>query len=189
MLARMAIRFQCPSCRQPIEIDDPWAEKPVACPFCRKTVLAPAESSLNFDHVPVATPLTSPYSASAAGDHLAAADSGRRSSLPVWAVAMAIAAFVLPFVPYLLFPQDMKQFEGPDAYQRLTDDIGKGQMPKGIEKIAVVGLLTLLCWVGGVVCGFVSLVRYRSQRALAITALSICGLLLLMNCAGTLFLR
>ena len=42
----MSIRFQCGSCSQPIEVDDEWASKPVACPYCRKTVTAPMESTL-----------------------------------------------------------------------------------------------------------------------------------------------
>ena len=42
----MTIRFQCGSCSQPIEVDDEWSAKPVACPYCRKTVTAPIESTL-----------------------------------------------------------------------------------------------------------------------------------------------
>ena len=54
----MAIRFQCSLCAQPIEIDDEWASKLVACPYCRKTVTAPAESTLDENAtVPTATPL------------------------------------------------------------------------------------------------------------------------------------
>lgn len=42
----MAIQFQCVSCRQPIEVDDDLASKIIACPYCRKTMTAPAESQL-----------------------------------------------------------------------------------------------------------------------------------------------
>ncbi|MCG3130599.1 MAG: hypothetical protein FLDDKLPJ_01364 [Phycisphaerae bacterium] len=60
----MAIRFLCPSCRQPIETDDVWAEKLVACPFCRTTVTAPALSTLGtvetVTGVPGARPAWSP---------------------------------------------------------------------------------------------------------------------------------
>ncbi len=42
----MAIQFYCASCRQPIEIDDEWAEKNVVCPYCRHTVSAPAISQI-----------------------------------------------------------------------------------------------------------------------------------------------
>lgn len=54
----MAIRFQCPSCAQPIEVDDELASRLVACPYCRKTVTAPATSTLSDpSQVPVAVPL------------------------------------------------------------------------------------------------------------------------------------
>ncbi|RJP40604.1 MAG: hypothetical protein C4547_02565 [Phycisphaerales bacterium] len=54
----MAIRFSCPGCKQPLEVDDEWAGKLVACPFCRNTVTAPEESTLTADSdVPMATPL------------------------------------------------------------------------------------------------------------------------------------
>ncbi len=43
----MAIRFLCASCAQPIEVDEEWALKPVACPYCRKTVTAPVESQID----------------------------------------------------------------------------------------------------------------------------------------------
>lgn len=57
----MAIRFQCVSCSQPIEIDDEWASKPVACPYCKNTITAPPESTLAAsDEVPVASPLAAP---------------------------------------------------------------------------------------------------------------------------------
>ena len=41
----MPIQFLCVSCEHPIEIDDEWAGKSVACPFCRNTVVAPVEST------------------------------------------------------------------------------------------------------------------------------------------------
>ena len=48
----MSIRFPCPSCAQPIETDDQWASKLVACPFCRNMVNAPAESTLAVEQPP-----------------------------------------------------------------------------------------------------------------------------------------
>ncbi len=41
----MAIHFACPSCRQPIEVDDDWAGQSAACPYCRNVVTAPAAST------------------------------------------------------------------------------------------------------------------------------------------------
>jgi len=42
----MTIRFPCGACTQPIEIDDEWASKQAACPYCRKTITVPAQSTL-----------------------------------------------------------------------------------------------------------------------------------------------
>jgi hypothetical protein len=40
----MAIRFQCPACSQPIEVDDADANHQVVCFYCRAVVTAPAVS-------------------------------------------------------------------------------------------------------------------------------------------------
>lgn len=42
----MAIQFACPECRQAIEIDDEWGGQTVSCPYCRRVVRAPTESTL-----------------------------------------------------------------------------------------------------------------------------------------------
>jgi hypothetical protein len=57
----MPIQFQCPGCTEPIEVDAEWALKPVTCPYCRRTVTAPAESTLpDPTRMPVAQPLSGP---------------------------------------------------------------------------------------------------------------------------------
>ena len=46
------------ACSQPIEVDEEWASRTVACPYCRKTVTAPAESTLtDLDQAPMASPV------------------------------------------------------------------------------------------------------------------------------------
>jgi DNA-directed RNA polymerase subunit RPC12/RpoP len=42
----MAIQFACPSCRQPIEIDDEYGGRQVSCPYCHHVVAAPTRSTL-----------------------------------------------------------------------------------------------------------------------------------------------
>ena len=56
----MAIRFACPSCRQPIEIDNEWAGQSVGCPYCRKVVSAPHASTWPESQIPVGTPVRQP---------------------------------------------------------------------------------------------------------------------------------
>lgn len=111
----MAIRFQCPSCAQPIEVDDDLASRLVACPYCRKTVTAPATSTLSDpSQVPVAVPL-----APASNAHGAQRTYAQRSDVPAGAWpdgahyyppppnasgnALAIVAFALACTTLLMF--------------------------------------------------------------------------------------
>lgn len=41
----MAIQFNCPSCTQPIEVDDEVAGQSAACPYCGKVVTVPTAST------------------------------------------------------------------------------------------------------------------------------------------------
>lgn len=81
----MAIQFQCPSCSQPIEVDDEFAGQPAACPYCRRVVSVPEKTTLAPAGAVVARPLP-PESNSgsvvpgAAPDHSQAAPPDR----PVW---------------------------------------------------------------------------------------------------------
>ena len=40
----MAIQFPCPSCGQPIEVDDEYGGQTAACPYCRRVVNVPTQS-------------------------------------------------------------------------------------------------------------------------------------------------
>jgi len=51
----MAIQFACPACQQPIEVDDEWADQTVSCPYCRRVVRAPAQSTLQLSAIPPAS--------------------------------------------------------------------------------------------------------------------------------------
>ncbi len=48
----MPIQFSCPSCRQPIEVDDEFGGAQVSCPYCRNVVTAPTESTLSIAETP-----------------------------------------------------------------------------------------------------------------------------------------
>lgn len=54
----MAIQFTCPGCSQPIEIDELHAGQAVGCPYCKRVVTAPKESTL-MTAPPVARPARS----------------------------------------------------------------------------------------------------------------------------------
>lgn len=78
----MAIQFRCPSCRQPIEVDDEFRGQPAACPYCRRVVTVPAESELAPAGVVVARPANPEVSGGALSTPHAggSSDAGSQSS-------------------------------------------------------------------------------------------------------------
>lgn len=52
----MAIQFQCPGCKQPIEVDDEHAGKTAACPYCRGVITVPQQSTYEPEPIPPARP-------------------------------------------------------------------------------------------------------------------------------------
>jgi hypothetical protein len=53
----MAIQFACPSCAQPIEVDDEHAGRMATCPYCRRVVTVPTASTMGTAAAPSARPL------------------------------------------------------------------------------------------------------------------------------------
>lgn len=92
----MAIRFQCPSCQQPIETDDEWGGKLVNCPYCRNTVTAPLQSTLEVCSAP---PPIAAEGGTVVSTASAAPDSGGFSPASPWPVPPA-----WPAPPYLQMP-------------------------------------------------------------------------------------
>src|SRR5512140_2444206 len=113
----MAIRFSCPSCAQPIEVDDNWGGQSVGCPYCRRVVTAPPQSNWPPAEVPLASPARPlpPQSAASAqpgfappppppgytGPFVQAVPGVPRSAPPTmsrsagWALVLAVASVVL----------------------------------------------------------------------------------------------
>lgn len=56
----MAIQFPCPSCSQPIEVDDEYGGQTAACPYCRRVVNVPTESPDEIRPAAMARPTLSP---------------------------------------------------------------------------------------------------------------------------------
>lgn len=52
----MAIQFRCVGCSQPIEVDNEFAGRTAMCPYCRRVVTVPAESTLHEAAPAVARP-------------------------------------------------------------------------------------------------------------------------------------
>ncbi len=199
----MAIRFQCGSCGQPIEIDDVWASKLVACPYCQKTVTAPAASTLpDLSSTPTATPLTGNQSGQDhAGDFAGGLQAPvRRSRLGIVALILASLALVMSLsfssivgahLDQLLEMEHLKKQyieEGSDmlsATQRAmaeTLQAGPGGAPPMWVVIACLLMLGAgLTWFSAITCALIALRNPTSRRQASI-ALCLCVLVLILTC-------
>ncbi|NLX14636.1 MAG: hypothetical protein GXY44_13425 [Phycisphaerales bacterium] len=199
----MAIQFQCPACRQPIEIEEQWAGQPVACPYCQRVVTAPTQSSWPGEQIPTASP-TSHASDSAHPHPSAVSATDPFSSLPpassakgIWAFILACTATVLCILAYVSFSVNMAaaivQTVGPNAtpqeqQEAMTKVMTEGKIPHSplASASVIVGTASGL---GSLALALLALVRREGGRGLAIAALVITplflfcqlGLLLLMS--------
>ncbi len=196
----MAIRFLCGSCTQPIEIDDEWASNQVACPYCRKTVTAPATSTLDATGVvPSASEATFGQLEHSALPHSPA---NSRGPGPAHQNRLAVVAFILMVLsvasliaaelvlaphmeelePVLRSVQDAKSFgdisraqaEFFDAYEVL---------PGWYLASVVLQATSALAWLAAVTCGIIAVLR-QHRRPLAVTTLVIAGLVPVFFCCG-----
>ena len=202
-MTAMAIRFQCASCAQPIEIDDEWASKAVACPYCHKTVTAPAKSSLDD---PTDVPVAAPVADSPVQPGMSPSISqgpGQPDLRPNWMAILAAAsagAMLVLIVIYL----SLVQAHGPemlDAMNHETDpgkameafrnyvDAQGGFLPSWALSMLAVIAGAGFCWIATGIFGLLGL-RGIKHRWLAIAALGLAGLAPpVLCCGGGLFIN
>lgn len=184
----MAIQFPCPSCRQPIEVDDEWASSHVGCPYCHKTVLAPAVSEpVGGVSIPRGRP---------AGGYPSAPAYDAQPVDPRRGKTVGIVALVLSIVTLIGFNVGDKMLTGrflPDDIQGVeeynqaikewqqdwTQQFEQGQVPEGFGLLALFVGFMFLFWLSGVICGVVA-VRRPGGRRLGVIALVVSALLPLM---------
>jgi len=190
----MTIRFQCGACAQPIEIDDEWASKTVACPYCRKTVVAPAESTLD-EKAPV--PMASAYASppNAPGQYAVPAGTGASNRVAVAALVLGITTLAMFYgartilVAHSLQLQElMKAAQSSSSFAQNMEAQQKffEQYPDAPQWLAPAGLLgmgSLLTWVATLVCGIIG-IRRPVRRGMASSALVIAALVPILFCSG-----
>ena len=191
----MAIRFQCPACFQPIEVDDDLASRVVACPYCRKTISAPAASTLaEAAQVPTAAPLGA---GRAAGPHYHPGAEPRGNPLAVVAFILAMATlttfilFTVILVNHRIeFEELIKEIQeagGGSAGQ--FQAMGKymqargGAIPTWFLAMGLLFMASLGTCGAGLICGLLAL-RRPQGRGLATAAITICAIYVVLNCAG-----
>ena len=201
----MAIRFQCAGCGEPIEIDDQWASKPVVCPYCRKTITAPAESTLqDVAEIPTARPMpgvAAPGEVVAYGPGAGVSVSGAPHQMGTLRPTniVALVSLVLASLTVLFFIAIVTvNLMYTDEVQKLADRAAEvGQMAATSELMTEAGGLpgwmivsTILsggllgCALAALVCGAFGL-RQVYRRGHAIAGMVTGGIVLLIACAGT----
>jgi hypothetical protein len=186
----MAIRFQCPSCHQPIEIEESWAGRSVACCYCDQVVEAPHESTWAPDEeTPSASPagpasldvqrglIDPPHVGRAArtGDEevLVTSSSGG------WALTLSMAGVLLASLGWLAWMSNLgsKLVErvGPDAtqaeqMQAAQEMIGSGEASLLPPTAVVMFLVGLVCGGLGLILAIRVLLTGRHGRGMAIAA-------------------
>ncbi len=196
----MAIRFQCASCSQPIEVDDEWASKAVACPYCRKTVTAPAESTLGeVGQIPTASPLgTAPGGVVAVGPPSQGAPQGMSANrVAVAAMILACGTVVLLAAANYILARHSEEINNLTEAMRPARTFAEmmeiqseflqdmGGLPEWMVGAFVCEVSAGLAWVGAMVCGVIGLRRVR-RRQLAVFALVITALVPIFFCCGGL---
>ncbi len=188
----MAIQFHCPGCRQPVEVDDEWAGKLVACPYCRRTVTAPAESSVDISAIPAAKPLSvgagSPGAAATmAWGAGAAAVEPSRNLVALVGLCLAVAAWAAYVVGNVIIVSHAKDLlagsASPAAMREQLMAKFATNPPGWFIGTLLLLMVSLGLWVGGIVCSLIGL-RLPQRRSLAITGMVLCGVYLLLLVVG-----
>jgi Na+-transporting methylmalonyl-CoA/oxaloacetate decarboxylase gamma subunit len=210
----MAIQFQCPGCSQPIEVDDIYAGQTAACPYCRRVVSVPTESSLGEPPVTAARPTNGSGEAGgwAAGESPESGEGGAPPPLPPRPIpgelhvgpsltprehaarTLGTYALVCTAIVFLLFVAMIVY----GVSQVASDFLGNpGSQPSPERMAEIQKQFASDRWVGaadigmaffalvGVVLAIVSLVQGRRSNWRAVLSLVICGLVVLCVCGGT----
>jgi hypothetical protein len=188
----MAIQFPCPSCSQPIEVDDEWAAKPVACPYCSKTVTAPESSTIDTGAPPLASPahavqgqpevgprgMYGPATSPSAFAQTLQPSQDSNAYAP-WALGLSFAAAVLYFGLSFFVAAKIVTLVGPgasaeEAQKAMVERVQAGYLPGWLIATVIGFILTLLVWVAAIVLCILA-VRRPARRGLTIAGFVICA--------------
>ncbi len=189
----MAIQFNCPGCRQPVEVDDEWAGQHVACPFCQRVVTAPAESTITAlqDDLP---PTARRLSPSGPGGAIAtdAATPPRYNRLAIVGFGLSLAAILLLILGSILLrfffeqmdPNLAMEEQQKKAMELAGDPEHAGRIMLGVGSFC----LSFVCWLAGLIFSAIAATRKDLPgRRLAIAGIACAVLCLLLFCSGSLF--
>lgn len=203
----MAIRFQCAACSEPIEVDDEWGRQVVRCPYCQRTVTAPAESTLpSNDQIPVATAIAGRREFMVPADPVGAGgavppfpprpQTNRAAATALILAFTAIGLLLLAIQTMSHHPLEMEEFQRIVSEARSTGgstmtammkyfEKQGGQVPGWMVALNLFGLASMAAWLGSVVFGILGLFR-PIRRGMAVAALVIAGMLSALFCLSAL---
>jgi hypothetical protein len=186
----MPIRFACPACQQPIEVDEQWGGQSVACPYCQRVVSAPTSSTLPARQVPTASPATGyePTPPPATGSQpVHAPRPGGRGLL---ALGLAMVSLVLGVAGWLVGvggPLEARVIDrfgvnpSPEQIQQVVDET-RAEWAKGNIQLDRRGVLAstigLICSAAALILAIQSLLRHERRRVSAIIACILGSLML-----------
>ncbi len=188
----MAVQFVCPSCSNPIEIDDAWGGKQVACPYCHNTVTAPIESTYQPSaEIPMAQPGGYPPPAPLGYPPQQVAPAKTGNAIAVWALVLSISWLVISIGTSMIAAPAMLEAFGDTEpsmsdMQRYTQEkVQGGEIEPWLLVLMAGGCTSLLVWVGGLVCAIIALTR-PARRKMTIVAFGFLALFPLQLVAGFL---
>ncbi len=180
-MPRMAIQFLCPSCKQPIEVDSSWANKTVACPYCRGTVTAPSASTFDAQEIHLAAPLSSiapRYNASPSTNPLALVAFG----LTLLMGSLYVTSGFILSAHRLEVEELVKQVEkrGADPSARFSawleySNSQGATFPTWLVAVSILSFAGMATCLASLICGIIAL-RHRARRSLALTSVIASGM-------------
>jgi len=199
----MAIRFHCAACSQPIEVDDEWALKLVACPYCRKTVTAPAETQIEaVAPIPTATAAHDPQEIGSPPGAPPAVSPiihpRRENSVAVASLVLACVLFSCVASCLVLYRVNAPELQAQqrratelmqqgksfmESFRAVVNEQAAVQPSPGLVAASVLQLIAIPVWIATLICGILG-VRHAFRRGFAIIALCVVGLAPPVICCG-----
>jgi len=188
----MAIQFNCPGCRQPVEVDDEWAGEHVACPFCQRVVTAPAESTitaLQDDLPPTARKLSPSAPGSVIETGVVPTLSYNRLAVVGFGLSLAaiflmiLGMILLQFLVDELGPNPTFEEQQKKTAELMSDPETAGRIMLGGGSLC----LSFVCWLAGAIVSVIAVTRRDLPgRRLAAAGIGCAVLCLLLFCSGSL---
>ncbi len=210
----MAIQFACPSCHQPIEVDDQYAEQQVTCPYCHNVVTAPATSTMQVGAgadapPPGARPMTPPSPEAPPSTSLPQVPLATGSPAPVGPAGvltqpipknvvgvaglicglLAVILYIAASVTLVKHHEDLggvpgQPLEPAQMQKRIMELAAHLDQHPWLMTIMVCMLGSMAAWMAGLICSIIGLSRRYQRRAPAIAGLVIGLLFTVILCAG-----